>query len=123
MYWEFLDSKITVKLNDKEISFSVMPEIMNGRAMVPMRELFEKLGATVDWNGDTQTVSAKRGAQSVNLSIGSDTAVVNGKNTSLDAAPYIRDGRTMIPLRLASEALGINVGWDGNQRLIVMKGE
>ena len=123
MYWEFLDSKITVKLNDKEISFSVMPEITNGRAMVPMRELFEKLGATVDWNGDTQTVSAKRGAQSVNLSIGSDTAVVNGRKTALDASPYIKDGRTMIPLRLASEALGINVGWDGNQRLIVMKGE
>ena len=122
-YWEFLDSKITVMLNDKEISFSVMPEITNSRTMVPMRELFEKLGATVDWDGDTQTVSAKRGAQRVTLQIGSSTAAVNGKQTTLDAAPYITNGRTMIPLRLVSEALGLHVGWDGAQRLIVMKGE
>lgn len=122
-YWEFLDSKITVKLNDKEISFSVMPEITNSRAMVPMRDLFEKLGATVEWNSDTQTVSAKRGAQRVSLQIGNDKAAVNGKQTTLDAPPYILNGKTMIPLRLVSEALGLHVGWDEAQRLIVLKGE
>ena len=122
-YWEFLDSKITVKLNDKEISFSVMPEIKEGRTMVPMRELFEMLGATVNWDGETRTVTANKGRSSVRLQIDSLTINMNGEEKQMEAAPYIINGRTMVPLRFASEALGIRVGWDSANRLIVMKSE
>ena len=119
-YWEFLENKITVKLNDKEISFSVMPEIIEGRTMVPMRELFERLGAQVDWDANTRTVYAKQGTRNVSLQIGNDKAIVNGKENILDAPPYIKDGRTLIPLRFASEALGIRVGWDNAKRMVIM---
>lgn len=122
VYEEFLSSKISVLLDDKEVSFSVMPEITNGRTMVPMRELFEMLGATVEWDGETRTVSAKKGHDEVKLQIGSDNATVNGAQTILDASPYIKDGRTLIPLRFASEALGIRVGWDNATRKIIMFG-
>ena len=120
-HWEFLDSKISVFLNGKEVSFSVMPEITQGRTMVPMRELFEMLGATVEWDAETQSVKGKRGGDSVTLRIGSDSATVRGKQVTIDAAPYIKNGRTMIPLRLVSEALGLNVGWSGADRRIVIK--
>ena len=122
-YWEFLESKVTVMLNNKEVSFSVMPEITNGRTMVPLREIFELLGATVEWNGETQTVIANRGKQGVTLQIGNDKATVNGAETTLDAPPYIKGGRTLVPLRLVSEALGVRVGWDSKARMVVMKSE
>lgn len=120
-YWEFLDSKITVKLNDKEISFSKMPQIVNNRAMVPMRDLFEMLGATISWDEKTQTVTAKRKTKQITLTMNSDTASINNKPVKLDSVPYIDDGKTMIPLRFASEALDINVGWDAEEKIIVIK--
>lgn len=119
-YWEFLDSKITVELDGKEVSFSVMPEIIEGRTMVPMRELFEMLGATVNWDGETRTVTAVKGKNSVKLQIDNALVVMNGKELQMEAAPYIKNSRTMVPLRFASEALGIRVGWDNIDRLIVM---
>ena len=122
-YWEFLDSKITVQLDDREVSFSVMPEIKEGRTMVPMRELFEMLGATVNWDGETRTVTANKERSSVRLQIDNLTVNMNGKEKQMEAAPYIINGRTMVPLRFASEALGIRVGWDSLNRLIVMKSE
>ena len=119
-FWEFLESKITVQLDGKEISFSVMPEIVEGRTMVPMRELFEMLGATVEWDGDTRTVTAKKGRNSVKLQIDNLNVNMNGEEKQMEAAPYIKNSRTMVPLRFASEALGIRVGWDSANRLIIL---
>ena len=119
-YWEFLESKITVLMDDREISFSVMPEIMEGRTMVPMRELFEMLGATVDWDGETRTVTAHKGTNSVKLQIDNLAVNMNGTEKQMEAAPYIKNSRTMVPLRFASEALGIRVGWDNTNRTIYM---
>ena len=122
-YWEFLDSKITVMLDGKEISFTIMPEIIEGRTMVPMRELFELLGAIVNWDGDTRTVTADKDRNSVKLQIDNTTVTMNGKESVMEAAPYIKNGRTMVPLRFASEALGIRVGWDDETYTIYMKSE
>ena len=120
-FWKFLESKITVNLDDSEVSFSVMPEIKEGRTMVPMRELFEMLGATVNWDGETRTVTANKGRSSVKLQIGNLTVNMNGEEKQMEAAPYIINGRTMVPLRFASEALGIRVGWDAKSRTIYLK--
>ncbi len=119
-YWEFLESKITVLMDNREISFSVMPEIIEGRTMVPMRELFEMLGATVEWDGETRTVTAHKGTNSVKLQIDNLTVNMNGEEKQMEAAPYIKNSRTMVPLRFASEALGIRVGWDNASRTIYL---
>lgn len=120
-FHEFLNSKITVMLNDTEVSFSVMPKFINNRAVVPMRELFELLGATVLWDGTTQTVTAKRDNKQVKLTIGSDFATINNKTIELDCEPYVENGKTMIPLRVVSEGLDLNVGWDAENKIILMK--
>ena len=120
-YQEFLNSKTTVMLNDTEVSFSVMPKIVNNRAIVPMRELFEMLGATVLWDGETQTVTAKRGNKQIKLAIGSDTITVNNKSVKLDCEPYVENGKTMVPIRVVSEGLDLNVGWDADERIILIK--
>lgn len=88
------------------------PVIVNGRVLVALRGVFERLGATVAWDPGSQTVLAQRGATSVALRIGSSQASVNGQPQPLDAPPLLVGGRTMVPLRFISQALGAGVDWD-----------
>ena len=102
-----------VLINNAPLQLDVPPVIEQGRALVPMRAIFESLGATVHWDQTTQTVSAYRRESAVVLVIGSRTAWVNGPTRALDVAPSIVNGRTLVPLRFVAEALGAEVAWDG----------
>ena len=88
------------------------PVIVEGRTLLPLRMVFELLGATVDWNGDTQTVTAVKDGVTVTITIGSNKLYVNGEAKTLDVPAQIMNERTMVPVRAASEAFGCNVGWD-----------
>lgn len=85
------------------------PYTYNDRTMVPVRIISERFGASVVWNDETQSVSIEKDGQTILLTLGSDTALVNGSETLLDAAPQEYNGRTMVPLRFISETLGMNV--------------
>lgn len=102
---------ITVEVNGSPLAFSVPPTQVNGRIMVPLRGIFEALGAQVDWDPTTKMISAIKGDTDVHLSIGNRDAILNGKSIRLDTPAMIIDGRTMVPLRFVSEALGANVQW------------
>ncbi len=118
-FWNYLDSKITINLDGQEVTYSEQPTITNGRTMVPMRELFEQLGATVNYNDETRLITASRNGIYVSLTPGSDKATINGKEITLDASPYITaKGRTMVPIRFVSEALGVGVGWNQQTRMV-----
>ena len=115
---------IEVYLNDTKIEFDTEPEIVNDRTFVPLRAIVEGFGAEVDWDGETQSISiAKDGItnhlqiSSVNVSTESDGSVTEGV---LDAAPYIKDERTMVPLRYISEGFGLLVDWNGEDRVITI---
>ncbi len=86
--------------------------LVDGRTMVPMRDIFERLGADVQWNQREQSITAKREFTTILLEIDNSIAYVNNKRILLDVAPQIRDGRTYVPLRFIGEALGANVRWD-----------
>ena len=120
-YWEYVDNRIKIVYNDREVSFEQEPEITNGRTMVPMRALFEMLGATVDYNNETKLITAVKGSKVITLTPGSDKATVNGKEITLDAPPYITKlGRTVVPVRFISESLEVRVGWDGNTKTVYL---
>ncbi len=104
---------ISVVLNGNTLQFDVNParDKATGRVLVPMRRIFEALGATVSWNGDLQQVTAVQGNISVQLTIGQKTATVGSARVELDVAPLIVDGRTLVPLRFVSETLGAIVGY------------
>ena len=104
---------IRVFLNGQQLTFDVDPQIMNGRTMVPLRAVFEAMGATVEWNGGTQTATATRGNTVVALTIGSTSPTVNGRVVAIDQPAVIVDGRTLAPLRFVAEAFGGTVEWDG----------
>jgi len=104
-----------VVINKKQIDFDVPPVIQNQRLLVPLRAVFEELGAHVQWDGLTRTITAEKGEKIIYMSIDETKAVVNDSITTLEVPPIIKDNRTLIPLRFVSEALGADVGW--NDRL------
>ncbi|MGC8691274.1 MAG: copper amine oxidase N-terminal domain-containing protein, partial [Caldisericum sp.] len=80
----------------------------------------EALGANVTWIPETQGVTMTLGNNSVGLQIGNGSAVVSGNVILLNAPPYIKNGRTMVPLRVISEGLGATVSWDGVNRIVTI---
>lgn len=107
---------ISVLLDNQKISFDVAPQIIDNRTMVPIRAIFEKLGADVYWDSSTSTATAIIDDYVVKCKVGSKTLTVNGKNHQMDTSPIIIGGRTLMPARFAAEAFGGEVKWDGNTR-------
>ena len=85
-----------------------------------MRAIFEALGASVDWNGAAQTVTATNGDTVVRLTIGSATATVNGVSVTIDQPGVVVNGRTLVPLRFVAESFGVSVNWNGATRTVTI---
>jgi hypothetical protein len=114
---------IGVTLNGQPINFGgVPPTQVGGRVLVPLRGVFEALGAQVDYDAASGTVFAARGTTQVQLRIGSTQATVNGQTRVLDVPAQTRLGRTLVPLRFVSEAMGAQVNWDPGARLVSITG-
>ena len=112
---------ILVFVDGNKIEFDQKPIIQSGRTLVPFRKIFEALNADVAWNNDTQQVKAKRNDTEISFIIGQKVLYINGKDSiSMDVAPQIISGRSMVPLRVVSEALGVEVNWDNNQRIVTI---
>lgn len=100
---------------DGELLTTAQPAVIkDGSTMVPYRDIFEKLGASVDYNADTKVVTGFRGKERIEMKIGDINAYVNGVKRQLSNAPYVVNGHTMVPLRFVSEALGADVKWDNS---------
>lgn len=111
---------IQVYVDGQVVNFDVPPTVINGRVLVPLRGVFERLGATVDYDAPTQHIVALRGGQAVELTVGSRQARVNNVPTLLDVPAFTIAGRTMVPLRFVSEALGAGVQWvDANRTILI----
>ncbi len=111
-------SNVCVYLNGEKIAFDVQPQIINGRTLVPMRKIFEELGATVDWDDSTQTAIGTKENTVVKFTINDYTMYKNESEKALDVPAQLIDGRTLIPLRAVSEAFDCQVGWDGNDSIV-----
>lgn len=106
-------AQINVYVDGKRVNFSgTEPRMVGSRVMVPLRGVFEELGASVRWDGSTNTVYASRNNTNVQLRIGDTTAMVDGRSVMMDVPAQLVAGRTMVPLRFVSEALGAEVHWD-----------
>jgi cytochrome c-type biogenesis protein CcmE len=112
-------SPIRVALNGQYINFgNVPPQSVGGRVLVPLRGVFESLGATVNYDAATRMIYANSGGREIQLRLGSSQAVVNGQTQYLDVPAQSRLGRTLVPLRFVSEALGATVQWNGPQQTV-----
>lgn len=104
---------IDVRIDNTPLTMDVPASTINGRTMVPMRAIFEALGADVAWDNATKGITATKEDKTVNLYLNNKTAYIDGVASVLDAAPVTLSGRTMVPARFIAEAMGCNVGWDG----------
>ncbi|WP_177185923.1 copper amine oxidase N-terminal domain-containing protein [Paenibacillus sp. OK076] len=111
-------ARISIYINDAELSSAQAPVMKGGRVLVPLRSIFEGLDATVKYTNKTKTITANRGDQEVSLKLGSKTAYINGEAVALDVPANTIKGNTMVPIRFVSEAFGEKVFWNSrNQRV------
>src|SRR5690606_38350748 len=111
---------VSIIMDGLPLPTDVPAQILGGRTMVPLRAIFDALGAEVAWDSATRTVTAHRGDRTVRLTAGDRTAVIDGTWVSLDAPPVIVGGRTLVPLRFVAEAFGADVAWDAASRTVTI---
>ena len=118
---------VQVQLNGEMLSFTdAAPTIKDGRTMIPMRAVFEAMGAEVSYDDATRTITAVRGDTTVSMVQDAKQVKVteNGqeRTVEMDVAPYADavNGRTYVPVRFAAEAFGCNVGWDETNRTVLI---
>jgi len=116
-------SDIRTLINGIPIAFDQPAIVDNGRTLVPLRAIFEAMGAQVDWDASTQTITAVREDLNLSLRVGGNVIVRNGVNISLDVPAQIIGGRTLVPLRAVAESFGAEVGWDPATRTITIIGD
>ena len=111
---------VTVVVNGAPVSFDQPPVERAGRVFVPLRGVFERLGATVVYaNGD---INATGNGRNIHLHIGSTQAVVDGQTLTMDVAPFLIGARTLIPLRFVAQALGAAVNWSAANNTVYIRG-
>lgn len=111
---------VSVEISGKRIVFDQEPVLYNSRTMVPMRKIFESLGATVRWDEETKTVTGIRGDRTVKVTVGSDIMYVNNSKHKLDTPPIVLSDRTLVPIRAIAEGLGCKVEWDNKNFIVEM---
>jgi len=114
--------EVPVYLDGEKIVFDQNPIIENDRTLVPLRKIFESLGATVNYDEANEVVSGEKDGIAISLKIGEDKAIVDGKEVALDVPAKVVNSRTLVPLRFISEAFGDHVEWDDkNGRIFITK--
>lgn len=121
------DEGIAVQLDGEKLTFTdAVPEITSDRTFLPFRAVLEAMGAEVDYDAETSTVSAQKDGVTLSMVPGQTAlTVTEGDETrtvEMDVAPYINtsNNRTYIPIRYAAEALGYSVGWDQYERTVIL---
>lgn len=113
-----LGKPITVFYNGSKLTFDTVPVIEKGRVLVPMRTIFEALGAEVIWDGNSKSITSNKGETKIVLNVGSNKAMINDGSSTLEVPPKIVNGRTLVPLRFISESFGTEVLWDETKRRV-----
>jgi alpha-tubulin suppressor-like RCC1 family protein len=103
---------VTVALNDQTVPLPLPPVIVNGSCLVPVRGVFEKLGAQVSWDYKMRTVLITKHDLSIRLVVNSSVATINNRSVVLTQSAQIISDSVVVPLRFISETLGANVIWN-----------
>lgn len=105
------EGEITVWLDGEMFDFDVPPVIEEGRTLVPMRVIFEALGAKVDWQQDTYTAVAVKGDTKIEITVDNTVMYKNESEIVLDVPARLIDDRTLVPVRAVSESFNAKVDW------------
>ncbi len=104
--------KTEYTVNGETKVMDVAPIIRKDRTMLPVRYVAEALGASIGWDGSTSTATLTTADTEVRITVGAESAIVNGQTVTLDSPAFIESSRTYMPVRFVAEALGASVAWD-----------
>lgn len=112
--------EINITVDGENVISDTPTQIMDGRTLVPLRVIFEALGAEVNWNSEEKSLNAVKDDTEIYMKIGEKTYTVNDEVKVLDVSPAIIEGRTMVPVRAISESFGCDVKWDSESRSVII---
>ncbi len=115
----FAQGDVNVKVNGIEIDMKGV--IVEGRTMVPVRGVFEKLGYSVEWDNETKTATLTKGDNKIEMTNGNTYFTYNGEQITPDVPQQIIDGSFMLPLRAVGESVNANVDWDAETKTASIK--
>ncbi|HJV47127.1 MAG TPA: N-acetylmuramoyl-L-alanine amidase family protein [Bacillota bacterium] len=115
-------SQPTVQLiiEGNQISSDVPPKLLDGHTYVPIRVIANNFNSQVGWDNDQRKVSIQGDGIQLTMQIGNPSAVVNGKEVTMEVPPMIDGGRTLVPLRFVGESMGTNVGWEQESQTVII---
>ena len=119
-------NEITVLVNGYELTSNISAQIVNNRTMLPMRAIFERIGARVIWMETEKIIFATKGDLLITMQINNNIMSVQRTNSDevktieLDSPPVIRDNSTIVPVRAVAESLGAYVGWDPQTQTVII---
>ena len=121
--YDYMAEEIHIFIDNTPIvDLKMPPVIIDGRTLVPLREVFEKMGAEVIWNDQEKSATIKKDKNQVVFNINSNEAIKNSLDIiKLDVAAKIINNYTMVPLRAISDSIGYSVEWDNKTRTIYIK--
>ena len=116
---EYKALEVKVNVDGKELQNLDMPAvIIEDRTLVPLRAIFEAMGAEVDWDGAHQKITAEFDNDTIIMFVNNKSGMINNNSFSMDVAPKIINDRTMVPVRAIAEAVGAKVNWDKTTRVV-----
>ena len=114
------DAEIKVLINNQFLQCDQPPVIKNDRTLVPMRAIFEALGAEVNWNDETKTAEGVKDGKKVAITIDENAIVINDEKHEIDVPAQLINDRTMVPVRAISEAFDCIVNWNGMKNYVII---
>lgn len=107
-----------ILVKNRDVKFDTPPVIKQGRTLIPVRAIAESTGATVDWDGETQTVTIVKGEKEIVFNLSENKVYIDGADTAIDVSAEVMNNRTMVPIRFVAEYFGLDVEWDGENQTI-----
>src|SRR5215469_12741585 len=95
--------------------------VKNGTLLIPLRSMFEQMGATVSYDASSKTATVSKAGAEVKVTVGKPEVSINGESRPLDVPPMIYNGTVLVPVRVISEGMGAYVQWVPQQKVVVVR--
>jgi hypothetical protein len=95
--------------------------VRDGTLFIPLRSMFEQMGATVSYDAAGKTATVSKAGAEVKVTVGKPEVIINGESRPLDVPPILYHGDVLVPVRVMSEGMGAYVQWVPDRRLVVVR--
>ncbi|RXZ83471.1 copper amine oxidase [Paenibacillaceae bacterium] len=113
--------KKSATIDGKAVSLDSAPVVVKGTTYLPLKFVSDAINGQVAWDNKAKRVTFIRAGKVLDMQLNSKNIIVNGKRKSVDVAPILRNGRTLVPVRVVTEELGLSVKWENITKQITIQ--